>query len=65
MIREEKGNILLKNGYIYDPIKDRQLVGDILVRYGTIREVGKCKPFKKFKFTNEFKFGNFHETLNK
>ena len=49
MIREEKGNILLKNGYIYDPIKDKQIVGDILVHNVTIREVGKCIPLKKLK----------------
>ena len=52
MISNIKGSVLLEKGYIYDPYSNKQIEGDILIRNGIIKEVGKCTVSKDTKRIN-------------
>ena len=49
MISTLSRNILLENGIIYDPCKDKKKNGSILIKDGIIKEVGKCSIPKNVK----------------
>ena len=52
MISTLNRNILLENGIIYDPCKDKKKNGSILIKDGIIKEVGKCSIPKNVKKIN-------------
>ena len=52
MISTIKGSILLENGSIYDPCKNKKIKGSVLLNNGIVKEVGKCSPPKNVKRVN-------------
>ena len=49
MINKSNQSILLEDGTIYDPYKNRKKISSVLIENGLIKKVGKITPSKKMK----------------